>query len=100
MRVASRWLLALAAVALVGGLLFGAVPVRVRPVVEAAPAGQDTVSCGSAFSTGSSDDACEGAVLARFGAAMAGFGLCVLCFLLGTGALVLSHRGYRSGPAG
>ena len=92
MKVASRVLLIGAAIALVSGLVLGTIPVRVRPVIAPPPAGQETVSCGTAFSETewTNDDACEGPLIGQRGVIFAAFGLCVVCFVLGAGALALS----------
>ena len=100
MKLLSRALFAMAAVALVGGLVIGALPIEVYPV-DAPPAiGREKVSCGTAFSDTrwSGDDACEGRRIGQAGVAFMAFALCVVSFVLGAGALVLSmHRELRYG---
>ncbi len=56
------------------------------------PAGRDTVNCGTALSKTEwgNDDACEGPLIGQAGVMVMAFGLCVLCFVLGAGALALS----------
>lgn len=97
MKLASRVLLVLAAVALVAGLVLGALPVKVDPASASPTPGAGKVSCGTAFSQTewSSDDACEGPLLSRLGVSLAAFGLCVVFFLLGAGALVLGMSRHR-----
>lgn len=92
MKATSRLLLAVAAIALVGGLVRGAVPVKVHPAHALPTAGREKASCGTAFSSTewSSDDACEGPLLGQRGVIVMAFGLCVVCFVLGAGALVVS----------
>ncbi len=95
-----RALFAIAAVGLVGGLVVGALPIEVHPVDAPPGVRREKVSCGTAFSdTGSSgDEACEGRRIGQAGLALMGFALCVVSFVLGAGALVLSmHRELRYG---
>jgi len=100
MKIASRALFAIAAVALVAGLVLGAIPVKVYPADALPTAGREKVSCGTPFSDTkwSSDDACEGPRIGQAGVIVAAFLLCVVSFVLGAGALVLSiHRELRHG---
>jgi hypothetical protein len=92
MKLLSRVLLALAALALVGGLVLGAIPIRVHPANAPVTAGHEKVSCGTPFSETkwSSDDACEGLLLNQTGVVFMAFALCVVSFVLGAGVLVLS----------
>ena len=91
MKLLSRVVLALAAVALVAGFVLGAVPVKVYPA-NGPPT--EKVTCGTGFSDTkwSSDDACEGPLIGQRGAMLFAFLLCVVFFVLGVGALILSFR--------
>lgn len=100
MKMLSRALFAIAAVALVGGLILGAMPIEVYPADAPPTVGREKVSCGTAFSDTrwSGDDACEGPRIGQAGVAFMAFGLCVVCFVLGAGALVFTmHRELRYG---
>lgn len=91
MKMLFRLLFAFAAVALVGGLVLGAVPVKVYPA-NGPPT--EKVTCGTGFSDTdwSSDDACEGALIGQRGGMLFAFLLCVFFFALGVGALILTIR--------
>ena len=74
MKMLSRALFAIAAVALVGGLVLGTVPIEVYPADAPPAVGRGKVSCGTAFSDTrwSGDDACEGPRIGQAGAAFIG----------------------------
>lgn len=102
MKLLSRVFLAVAAFALVGGLVLGAVPIWVLPANAPVTVGGEKVNCGTAFSETewSGDDACEGPRISQAGVIIMAFALCVVSFILGAGALVLSmSRQLRYGGA-
>jgi hypothetical protein len=100
MKMLCRALFAIAGVGLVGGLVLGALPIKVYPADAPPAAGREKVNCGTAFSATewSGDDACEGPRIGQAGVAIMAFALCVVSFVLGVGALVVSmHRELRYG---
>lgn len=94
-----RVLLVMAAVSFAGSLIVGSLPTRVRPAVLVAPAGSETVDCGSVFSgtEWTNDDACDGARINRAGLMVLGFLIAIAFFLGSVVVLVVTvRRGGRS----
>lgn len=93
MKLLSRVFLGVAALGLVGGLVLGAIPIRVYPADPASTAEREKVNCGTAFShIKGSDDACEGPQLSQAGVILLAYLLCIVFFVLGAGTLVLNMR--------